>query len=73
MNYLPTDVRLFLCRNDIGIVGRFDCCDSVLKLTFSLIFSSPDHEVVMVRYSDGAMSGVRRRALCVVRRQQLGC
>jgi hypothetical protein len=30
------------------------------------IFSSPEHEVVKVRYSDGAMSGVRRRASFVV-------
>jgi hypothetical protein len=31
-----------------------------------IVFSSPDHEVVNVRYSDGAMSGIRRRALFVV-------
>jgi hypothetical protein len=31
-----------------------------------LIFSSPDHKEVKVRYSDGAMS-------VFVRRQQLGC
>jgi hypothetical protein len=58
------------------------CCYKLLLLQITVlisiyylhvVFSSPDHEVVMVRYSDGAMSGVRRRALCVVRRQQLGC
>jgi hypothetical protein len=38
-----------------------------------MFLSAPDHEVVNVRYSDLAMSGVRRRALCIVRRQQLGC
>jgi hypothetical protein len=34
-------------------------------------FSSPAHEVVNVRYSDGAMSGIRRRASCEVRRALL--
>jgi hypothetical protein len=31
-----------------------------------IVFSSPDHEVVKVGYSDGAKSGVRRRASCFV-------
>jgi hypothetical protein len=31
-----------------------------------LIFSSPDQEVVKVRYSDGAMSCVRRRPTFVI-------
>jgi hypothetical protein len=46
---------------DIGVSMIF-----VIGFNIDSIFSSPDHEVVMVRYSDGAMS-------VVVRRQQLGC
>ena len=32
------------------------------------IFSSPEHKVLMVSYCDRALSVVRRRPLCVVRR-----
>ena len=34
-----------------------------------LLFSSPEHKVLMVSFCDRPMSGVRR-ALCVVRRPQ---
>ena len=39
------------------------------KFLDTCIFSSPEHEVLMVSYCDQSMSVVRR-ASCVVRRQQ---
>ena len=37
-------------------------------MTLTLIFSSPEHEVLMVSYCGQWLSVVRRRPSCVVRR-----
>ena len=40
----------------------------IFELVPFVVFSSPEHEVLMVSYCDRAVSGVRRPS-CVVRRQ----
>ena len=43
------------------------CCSQQLENIANFIFSSPEHEVLMVSYCGQWLSVVRRRATCVVR------
>ena len=57
-SYAVQKTLAFLCSADNVICFLY---------SFNSIFSSPEHEVLMVSYWDSAVSGVRRPA-CVVRR-----
>ena len=52
----------------VSIGGGGGGVDKMLKFDVG-VFSSPEHEVLMVSYCDQSMSVVRRPS-CVVRRQQ---
>jgi hypothetical protein len=63
--YYKIDTNWVVVESWVGAVIKHKCWAWVIDYE-ACIFSSPDYEVVKVRYNDGTMS-------CVVPGQYLGC